>query len=93
MAANSTGTDLLEQADDTVLYDIFFEMGTKLGGRLVALERKAEANGDAKLAEQWREEQYALDDERASVKTSDRAEQIRTLRKWRDRRNELKALL
>ena len=93
MSANSTGTDLLEQADDTVLYDIFFEMGTMLGGSLVALERKAKAEGNPELAERWREEQYALDDERVSVKTSDRAGQIRTLRKWRDRRNELEALL
>ena len=93
MATNGTGTDLLEQADGTVLYDIFFEMGTMLGGSLVALERKAKAQGDTKQAERWQEEHFALDDERASIKTSDRAGQIRTLRKWRDRRDELEALL
>ena len=83
----------LERIDDVVLYDIFFEAGTRLGGRLVALERKAKAEGNLELAEHWRKEHFALTKERASVKTNDKAEQIRTLEKWRDRRNELKALL
>lgn len=37
---------------DTVLYDVFYETGTQLGGYLVAAEREAEKRGANARAEE-----------------------------------------
>lgn len=83
----------LEQLDDSTLYDVFYEAGTMLGGRLIALERKASAAGDARAARRWRGEHMALDRERIAVPPYDRDAQINAMTRWDTRRKELEALL
>lgn len=79
--------------DGAAMYDVFYEAGTKLGGRLVALANKAGAAGDKKTEQQWMNGLFRLDDERAAVDSNDRAAQIAAVKRWNARRAELKALL
>lgn len=79
--------------DGAAMYDVFYEAGTKLGGRLVALANKAGAAGDKKTEQQWMNGLFRLDDERAAVDSNDWAAQIAAVKRWNARRAELKALL
>ena len=79
----------LESLSGPVLYDVFFESGTMLGGTLVALERKARAAGDMDTADRWRSEHLALNRQRLAVGSRDRAAQIGMKNKWDARDSEL----
>ncbi|MFR0556491.1 hypothetical protein PSRA_0985 [Pseudoscardovia radai] len=79
--------------DGAAMYDVFYEAGTKLGGRLVALDRQAKARGDEAESAKWRAEHVALNRERAAVDPNDRAAQIAAVKRWNARRAELKGLL
>ncbi|UJH71761.1 hypothetical protein [Ornithinimicrobium sp. INDO-MA30-4] len=78
---------------DTVLYDVFYESGTMLGGRLIACARAAEARGDYEAEAGFREEMFTADRLRASVGATDRDEQVRVMIQFQTRRVELKPVL
>lgn len=79
--------------DGAAMYDVFYEAGTMLGGRLVALGRQARANGDEAASAKWMAEHIALNRERAAVNPNDRAAQIAAIERWNARRAELRGLL
>lgn len=79
----------LEDLEDTVLYDVFYESGTMLGGSLLRREREARMNGNDMLARQLRHERYALNQERETIAADDRSGQIAAKTKWDMRREEL----
>ena len=78
-----------EDYSDSVLYDVFYEAGTMLGGWLSSAQDKAEAEGNDALARQFFAEQLNLNCERAGVDAHDRATQIEKIKKWHARRAEL----
>ncbi|SPT53687.1 Uncharacterised protein [Actinomyces bovis] len=73
--------------DLNVLYDIFFETGTRLGGEFVALGYAAESAGDEEQAQFWRDEDMRMMRERSAVDSSDREAIIAQMkafdREWR----------
>lgn len=73
---------------DTVLYDVFYESGTMLGGAYVARMRAAT---DAFERERWRRALSGLDSERASIAYDDRKGQIAAKRRWDAERKALVA--
>lgn len=75
----------LERLDGAVLYDMFYEAGTMLGGVLIDLLNRT---GDRK----WFEEKLRLEEDREAVQPDDRGMQIRTKRRWDARRAELERL-
>lgn len=82
----------LEDLSPTVLYDIFYENGTILGGWLVDLERRAQAVGNQALAKQCQQERMAMRREREAVGAFDRDAQIACILKWQARRAEIDEL-
>lgn len=78
---------------DTVLYDVFFETGTQLGGALVALENQADLAGDEAEVERWGAERRKMRAERRAISGRDRAAQIEAIRSWSARRQELLDLI
>ncbi|MDN6798431.1 MAG: hypothetical protein L0L50_03835 [Propionibacterium sp.] len=74
---------------DTVLYDVFYEAGTMVGGALVASWRRAEAAGDQVAAQQFRDEHFSVNHERNAVAARDRQGQIAWILRWEARREEL----
>lgn len=78
-----------EDYSDSVLYDVFYEAGTMLGGWLSSAQDKAEAEGNDALARQFFAEQLNLNRERAGVDAHDRVAQIEKIKKWHTRRAEL----
>lgn len=73
---------------DSVLYDIFYESGTMLGGKYVARMRNAK---DPFERERWRRALSGLDAERATVDPDDRMAQIRAKERWDAERKALAA--
>lgn len=67
---------------DTVLYDVFYEAGTMVGGALVASWRRAEAAGDQVAAQQFRDEHFSVNHERNAVAARDREGQIAWILRW-----------
>ena len=57
----------------SVLYDIFYETGTRLMGEFVALRYAAHDVGDEELVEFWTGEVRRVRDARQSVDVNDRA--------------------
>ncbi|MBT1171205.1 hypothetical protein [Bifidobacterium sp. SO4] len=80
----------LENLEDSVLYDLFYEVGSILGGSLLAKEREARQEGDLERYRKFHEERMAMRRERMSVKSNDRALQIECKRKWDARVKELR---
>lgn len=80
-----------EDYSDTVLYDVFYEAGTMLGGWLSAAQDRAESRGDEREAKALFQEQLDLNLERDSVDARDRVAQITKIKKWHARRAELDA--
>lgn len=78
-----------EDYSDTVLYDVFYEAGTMLGGWLTEAQDRAEAQGDKSLAVVLFQEQLELVRERDLVYARDRATQIAKIKKWEASRAEL----
>lgn len=72
----------LERLDGAVLYDMFYEAGTMLGGRLIFL---LDRTGDQK----WFDERLQLERDRRSVPANDRTAQIALKRCWDARWKEL----
>ena len=64
---------------DTVLYDVFYEAGTMVGGALVASWRQ-----------QFRDEHFSVNHERNAVAARDREGQIAWILRWEARREELR---
>ena len=93
MATATQRTLRLEDLDDTVLFDVFYESGTMLGGWLVALKDKAREQGDSNALKRWGNEHDRLLEERNRVDAFDRDTQIACKLKWDARRKELDALL
>lgn len=75
-----------ETWDDVVLYDVFAEAATRLGGWLVDEERKAEAAGDQVLAAAWEAEWFAVDDEKKAISPTNREGQAAAIVRWNERR-------
>lgn len=82
-----------DNIDPTVLYDIFYETGTRLGGAYVALMRKARSRGDLKQAQEWQRKHIDLNKERRSVNPHDREQQIQQIHTWDREIQRSKALL
>lgn len=80
----------LEQIDSSVLYDLFYESGSKLGGALIEQERKARNEGKIDLLKSLMREEYDLLDKRDSVKSDDRDAQIACKKAWDNRLRELR---
>lgn len=80
----------LEQLDSSVLYDLFYESGSKLGGVLLEKEREARKEGKPDLLKRLMQEEYDLLDKRDSVKSDDREAQIACKKAWDNRLRELK---
>ena len=57
----------------SVLYDIFYETGTRLMGAFVALRYAAREVGDEEQVEFWFSESHRVRDARQSVDSNDRA--------------------
>lgn len=68
---------------DTVLYDVFYETGTQLGGYLVAEERAAASRSDAVTVAKLRERRAALRSQREGVAGSDRVVQSALIEEWK----------
>ena len=57
----------------SVLYDIFYETGTRLMGEFIALRYAAQAAGDEEQDRFWLGESHRVRDARQSVDSNDRA--------------------
>lgn len=66
----------------TVLYDIFYETGTRLIGRYVHLERRAHERGDEARAIEYVRARRELRALRASVDVDDRTAQKQLIKRW-----------
>ncbi|WP_167203049.1 hypothetical protein [Actinomyces respiraculi] len=66
----------------SVLYDVFYECGTRLGGEYVSLAYAAEDAGDAEALEFWDEQGRLLQQERQAVNPDDRAMIVATMKQW-----------
>ena len=73
---------------DSVLYDIFYESGTRLGGEYVYRMRNT---GDPFERSRWQRALVGLDTERAAVKSDDRQAQIEAKERWDAERSALEA--
>lgn len=80
-----------ETWDDVVLYDVFAEAATRLGGWLVNEQDKAEDAGDADLAAAWEAERFAVRDEKKAVGPRNREGQAAAILRWNARREEIDA--
>lgn len=80
-----------EDYSDAVLYDVFYEAGTMLGGWLSAKQMAALERGDAVEAQRWEQARFDVDDERSEVNPHDRAAQIAKIKEWNAFRAELDA--
>lgn len=83
----------LEGVEPTVLYDIFFEAGTRLGSRYVELADRAEASGDVQSEEFWNRKHSELNQYRLGVDAHDLQEQKRCYVAWNEEIHALDALL
>jgi hypothetical protein len=79
--------------ENVVLYDMFYEAGTQLGGVLIALQDQAEAANDKSLAAQWHTEDLEMGRGRAAVRVDDRQAQISTMLGWQRRARDLRRLV
>lgn len=73
---------------DTVLYDIFYESGTRLGGAYVARMRAATSPEERG---HWLHAQIRLDAERDAIDPNDRKAQIEAKMRWDAERKALYA--
>ncbi|PWG62643.1 hypothetical protein [Bifidobacterium callitrichidarum] len=80
----------LEELEDSVLYDLFYEAGTILGGKLFKLRQEAKAAGNLQLAEDYRNEAREMRRIRESIASNDRESQIRYKNQWDKRAQELR---
>lgn len=71
--------DGIESLPDSVLYDVFYEAGTMLGGMYVARMRAAR---DPDARKRWQRALIGLDLERSSIRADDREGQIEAKRRW-----------
>lgn len=58
--------------DLSVLYDVFYETGTRLSGTYLDLLRQAKDAGDTEMASFWDSEVFRVDAERRAVDSRDR---------------------
>lgn len=79
--------------DDVVLYDIMYEAGTRLGGAMANLYSLAKSQNNEADAEKWIREQQRLQQERASIRSTDADSQIRAYERWNGRAQELYRLI
>ncbi|PHP53559.1 hypothetical protein [Actinomyces ruminis] len=66
----------------SVLYDVFYECGTRLGGEYVSLMRAARQDGDSESELFWRRQSVALRDERDAVDSHDRDAIVAAMERW-----------
>jgi len=76
--------------DPVVLYDMFYEMGTQLGGHIIAMARTS--NNEAERT-YWYHRLRAVDDERDSIDWRDADAQILAIERWKQERDDLVAIL
>lgn len=79
----------LEEYSDFALYEIFYEAGTELGGTLTALEIAMQKNKNQKRYESLLQEHLQINRDRFQVNNKDRNTQIRFIKRWTARREEL----
>lgn len=84
---------VLESLSDFALFEIFYETGTQLGGRLYALQRRAREAGDDEDEARWRELRLGLARERGRVDPHDRGRMVDLAVEWGAERERLGALL
>lgn len=82
-----------DNIDPTVLYDIFYETGTRLGGTYVALMRQARSQGEPQQAQQWQQKHIALNRKRLSINPNNREQQIQQIHTWDREIQRLETLL
>ena len=80
-----------ENWSDVVLYDVFAEAATRLGGWLVHEQRKAKEAGDLELASAWEAERFAVVDEKRAIGPMNREGQAAAILRWNARREEIDA--
>lgn len=73
-----------DNVDPIVLYDIFYESGTRLIGRYASKAMDAISRNDEEDKNHWLGNIRGVILERASVKTSDRESQVRHMKKWNE---------
>ena len=73
-----------DNVDPIVLYDIFYESGTRLIGHYVSKAREAIDRNDEEVKNHWLEEINKVDSERSSVMAGDRQSQIAHMHKWNE---------
>ena len=76
--------------DPVVLYDMFYEMGTQLGGHIIAMARTSDNEAESTY---WRHCLRAVDDERDSIDWRDTDAQILAIERWKQERDDLAAIL
>ena len=76
--------------DPVVLYDMFYEMGTQLGGHIIAMARASDNEAESTY---WYHRHRALDDERDRIDWRDTDAQISAMKRWKQERDDLAAIL
>lgn len=77
----------------TVLYDIFYETGTRLIGRYVRLNDEAHARGDEVGSRQYLDAIDTLTAQRQTVSFDDQERQRHLMNEWNTRYRELGSFL
>lgn len=78
-----------EGADIVVVYDMYQNANTVLGGWIMSEVDRAEASGDDELAALWRREHAAVWDERRDINPRDRRAQMEAHARWHARVTEI----
>jgi hypothetical protein len=74
----------------TVLYDMFYEMGTNLRGFILAMERFATDEADQAY---WEHRRINIHNERQAVDPHDRVSLIEVMERWKIERDSIRLML
>lgn len=76
--------DDLNVLEPSVLYDVFYEAGTRLGGVYVALADKAQSEGDAEAEQRYINAHHELMATRRSIEAGDQEQQTHYIQVWNE---------
>lgn len=79
----------LDDIQPQALFDIFYESGTQLRMTLHDARRQMKSQGNDDRANAYRNEENALRKLRQSIKTSDKDSQMKLIKRWDSRREEI----
>ena len=80
------------ETDINVLYDVFYEQGTILAAKYIALVNRAKNDGDRDETAFWRRQIQDLRRERSDVDPDDRSAMIETMKRWQRTREQIQRL-